>query len=66
LTDPVPRLIALGRDREAAELAVRETGGPRSGEEPMLGPLEQADEPAVDDEMLDDTTPPPAAGPESA
>jgi uncharacterized protein (TIGR03086 family) len=43
-TEAVDRLIELGRDREAAELAVREAGRPAPHEEdPMLGPLEQFD-----------------------
>jgi uncharacterized protein (TIGR03086 family) len=40
--DHVGRLIELGRDGEAAHLAVRETGGPKQREKRvMVGPLEQ-------------------------
>jgi uncharacterized protein (TIGR03086 family) len=40
----VSRLIALGRDREAAELAVRDAGAqPPDEENAVLGPLEQLD-----------------------
>jgi uncharacterized protein (TIGR03086 family) len=64
--DQVGRLIELGRDGEAAHLAVRETEGlARSEKEPMLGPLEQLEVvmPAFvglvrdDDDFLDLVTP---------
>jgi uncharacterized protein (TIGR03086 family) len=42
--DHVGRLIELGRDGEAAHLAVRETGGPMEKERAaIVGPLEQFD-----------------------
>jgi uncharacterized protein (TIGR03086 family) len=43
MNDEVGRLIELGRDGEAAHLAVRDIGGPVGTEEVMLGPLEQFD-----------------------
>jgi uncharacterized protein (TIGR03086 family) len=64
--DPVGRLIELGRDGEAAHLAVRETGGTVGSEKThMLGPVEQLEVvmPAFvrlirdDDEFLDLVTP---------
>jgi uncharacterized protein (TIGR03086 family) len=64
---PVGRLIELGRDREAAELAVRDAvQGTPNEEGPMLGPVEQFDVlipsfkrvgSAVDDETLRAETP---------
>ena len=65
-SEQVGRLIELGRDGEAAHLAVRETGGPVGSEKAhMLGPLEQLEVvvPAFvwlvrdDEEFLDLVTP---------
>lgn len=41
--DHVGRLIELGRDGEAAHLAVRDAGVPMGTEEAVVGPLEQFD-----------------------
>jgi uncharacterized protein (TIGR03086 family) len=41
VTDHVGRLIELGRDGEAAHLAVRDAGGRHETEETVVGPVEQ-------------------------
>ena len=41
--DQVGRLIELGRDGEAAHLAVRDAGSPVETEDAVIGPLEQFD-----------------------